>query len=109
MTILNMSMIFTAFYRISPQDLSACPARPHPAALLGRHGHLPRGGNRRHHRRLMLLPDLRHPLPQDTYLTVTAILTDFLPDLTVMVALPFFLALITPLELTEATLELELE
>lgn len=57
----------------------------------------------------MLLPDLRHPLPQDTYLTVTAILTDFLPDLTVMVALPFFLALITPLELTEATLELELE
>ena len=41
-------------------------------------------------------------------LTVTLIFTVFFPDLTVIVTFPFFLAVITPLELTVATLLLEL-
>lgn len=45
-------------------------------------------------------------LPSD-YFTVSCIFTVFRPDFTVMVTLPFFTALITPLEVTVASFLLE--
>ena len=41
------------------------------------------------------------------YFTVTFTVAFFLPERTVIVAVPFFLAVMTPLEFTDATFELE--
>lgn len=52
-----------------------------------------------------LLTPARKP-PTTSYLTVTLHFTFFFPDLTVITAFPFFLAVMRPFEFTKTTLEL---